>query len=401
MSLLTKLENTFSQRSAQILLVLLAYFSFVDQIPLVWQRGFFTISTLIKDCLMWMIPLAVCFFIAATVRSFERRAPVLILCLLAFEIASNLLSVSYGALCASLSQAFVTLSPVQTEGASLEALWRIGLKIPSFWAADKGAILGVILGLVAAFLPTPRLNAFLVKGAGLFTMILTKGFARLIPLFVLGFVTQMHHKGLVGQLITFAPLLVALVLFIVLYISTLFLISAGAFDRWWGHARNLLPAGAIALTSGCSLSTMPWTISGAAKNMDDPDLAKAVIPATTNFQQIGDAIANAFFCFLIYTHFVGHMPSISVWVVFTIAFVVGRFAATAMLGGAIFVMLPIYQQYLGFNEEMIALILALNVLFDPIITSSNVMANGALCRVFERVWRGAQRFFVKAAPLPS
>ena len=35
---------------------------------------------------------------------------------------------------------------------------------------------------------------------------------------------------------------------------------------------------------------------------------------------------------------------------------------------------------------MIAIILALNVVLDPIVTSCNVVANGALCRVFEVVW---------------
>ena len=49
-------------------------------------------------------------------------------------------------------------------------------------------------------------------------------------------------------------------------------------------------------------------------------------------------------------------------------------------------MLPIYEAYLGFTPEMIAIILAFNVILDPLVTSSNVLANGALCRIFERAW---------------
>ena len=45
---------------------------------------------------------------------------------------------------------------------------------------------------------------------------------------------------------------------------------------------------------------------------------------------------------------------------------------------------------------MIAIILALNVVLDPLITSCNVMANGALCRVFEKVWT-----FVQGLVIPS
>ncbi len=35
---------------------------------------------------------------------------------------------------------------------------------------------------------------------------------------------------------------------------------------------------------------------------------------------------------------------------------------------------------------MVALILALNVVLDPIITSTNVLCNGVLAIIFERVW---------------
>ena len=75
------------------------------------------------------------------------------------------------------------------------------------------------------------------------------------------------------------------------------------------------------------------------------------------------------------------------WSAFTLVFVAMRFATAAALGGAIFLMLPIYQHYLYFTDEMIAIILAFNVILDPIITSSNVMANGGLAKIFENIWR--------------
>jgi Na+/H+-dicarboxylate symporter len=63
-----------------------------------------------------------------------------------------------------------------------------------------------------------------------------------------------------------------------------------------------------------------------------------------------------------------------------------RFATAAVLGGAIFILIPIYQAYLDFSDEMVAILFALNMILDPIVTSSNVMANGGLARVFEIVW---------------
>ncbi|MFI4937740.1 MAG: cation:dicarboxylate symporter family transporter, partial [Candidatus Berkiellales bacterium] len=124
--------------------------------------------------------------------------------------------------------------------------------------------------------------------------------------------------------------------------------------------------------------------------LHNPNLAKAIIPATTNIQQVGDCVANAFLCFLIFRHFYSYNPDLGTWVTFSIFFVLARFATAAVLGGAIFIMLPIYETYLNFTGEMIAIILALNVVLDPLITSTNVIANGALSRVFERVWMFVQ-----------
>ena len=121
---------------------------------------------------------------------------------------------------------------------------------------------------------------------------------------------------------------------------------------------------------------MPWTIAGAAKNLKNPQFAKAIIPATTNIQQIGDCIINTFLCFLIYRHFFRHSPDSLTWMSFSLIFVLARFATAAILGGAIFIMLPIYEAYLGFNAEMIAIILAFNVVLDPLVTSCNLVANG-------------------------
>jgi Na+/H+-dicarboxylate symporter len=78
------------------------------------------------------------------------------------------------------------------------------------------------------------------------------------------------------------------------------------------------------------------------------------------------------------------------WVQFSLVFTLARFATAGFQGGAIFIMLPIYETYLNFNGEMIALILAMNAILDPLVTSSNVLANGALCRTYERVWGRVQ-----------
>ena len=209
----------------------------------------------------------------------------------------------------------------------------------------------------------------------------------------------MNKTEVLGQLLGGSVALIGwLIFFLSLYLALLFAFGAGwSFKNTIRHIKNLLPAGGVAFSSGSSLSTMPWTIEGTQKNLQDQELAKAIIPATTNIQQIGDCFANTFICFLIYTGFYGEVPDLWMWLSFSFAFVAARFATAAVLGGAIFVMLPIYEKYLHFTPEMTAIILAFNVVLDPIITSANVLANGALCRLFELFWNKISYSFSKKA----
>jgi hypothetical protein len=383
--MLPSVTKLLRHRSVQIVLALLLYLIFADHLPLPVHQGFYTISLIIKELLLWMLPVTVCFFIAHAIASFEKRAPLFILCLFFFEAISNTASVWYAYGCGYLCSSSLPVIASQPIDDSFSALAHLPFSKPLWWSADKGMFAGIVLGFIASWKLT-RVSAFVSLGKEIAERVLTRFFSRLIPLFILGFIARMYKTRLLQQLFSqYAQLFIWLIIILVAYIAFLILAGNGfsGFKKAW---KNLLPAGGIAFSSGCSLSTMPWTIEGASKNMQNSDLAKAVIPATTNIQQIGDCIANTFLCFLIYRQFNGVPPDLETWAAFSVIFVLARFATAAVLGGAIFIMLPIYESCLGFNSEMIAMILAFNVILDPIITSSNVLANGALCRIFERVW---------------
>lgn len=376
------------QRSVQTVLVLGLYICFAAYLPFHAHQSFYTISLFIKDLLVWMMPLTVGFFIANTVAGFERKAPLFIMTIVTFEALSNFSSVMYSYV---WGHALIDRLPSLHATAfdeSFNALWRLPFVKPIWWAADKGCLVGLILGCFSAFVRSSSLRSFLYIGKIIAQGMLTQFFSRLIPLFILGFAAHMYCSGILVHVFkNYATILLWLILMIFIYISVIFAIGSGwRVKLMLQHMRNLMPAWTLALSSGCSLSTMPWTIQGASKNLEDPHLAEAIIPATTNIQQVGDCIAQTFLCFVIYTQFFGSPPPFQMWFLFTLIFVLARFATAAVLGGAIFIMLPIYEQYLNFTPDMIAIILALNVVLDPLITSSNVLANGGLCRLFEKVW---------------
>lgn len=375
-------------RAFQVLLAVTLYLICASLLPEAAHRGLYTFSLFIKDILVWLLPVTVGLFIAQTICSFHHRAPLFILAIVLFEGLSNFSSVWFALGGGHIAADF--LPPIRMPAIDLDfsPLWRLPLVKPQWWSADKGTLCGVLVGLLAIALKQTLLKEWIAKGKETAQWILTKIFSRLIPLFILGFVARMHQTAILNHIFAhYSVLLIWMLVILAAYLFLLFLIgSNGSLKGALQCLKNLSPAGAIAFTSGCSLSTMPWTIEGTGKNLQDPDFAKAVIPATTNIQQIGDCIINTFLCFLIYNHFYGHPPDLAALASFSVMFVLARFTTAAVIGGAIFIMLPIYETYLSFSPEMIAIILAFNVILDPIVTSSNVMANGALCRIFEKVW---------------
>ncbi|MGV2432001.1 MAG UNVERIFIED_CONTAM: cation:dicarboxylase symporter family transporter [Rickettsiaceae bacterium] len=383
--MLSHLKNS----SVQIIILVTLYAIFAQSLDTYTHQGLYTISMFIKDILMWLMPIIVGIFIANTIDSFESKAPLFIFTLIIFEILSNFISVYYsygfGIIVSSTLQTFEIVDMHN----DLPILWAMPFSKPLWWSPKNGVIVGLVLGSIAAFLKIKWLKTLLSYVKWWVENILTKGFSVIIPIFVLGFVAQIYKTGMLNHMIFHYGIVIAyLVLVIVIYLFMIFILGNNFRIRETiRDIRNMTPVSIISFMSCCRISTMPLTITSVAKNLKDPEFAKAIIPATINFQQVGDCIANSFLCFLIYKNFFGHNPDLATWSAFSIIFVIARFATAAVAGGAIFLMLPIYQHYLHFTDEMLAIILAFNVILDPIITSSNVMANGALAKVFENIWK--------------
>lgn len=394
------MKFSLQNRSLQIVILLGLYFFFAPFLPYSLHQGLYTFSLFIKDCLLWLLPITVCFFLAHSISSFEKKAPLFLLSLFLFEAFSNSCCVWYAYGCSHLVEGVIPVMTSDSTTSSFLPLWRLPQALPSWWTADKGTFAGILLGLAASFC-FPKLRHSIQKGKSLAERVLTRFFAKLIPLFILGFVARMKETHLLEQFSSYANLFLWLIVFLACYICFLFLVgNRFSLTTTFRSLRNLLPATGVAFSSGCSLSTMPWTIEGSRKNLKNPELAQAIIPATTNIQQVGDCIAQAFCCSLLIYYFKGTLPTLETWIAFSSIFVLARFATAAVIGGAIFIMLPIYESYLEFTPEMIAMILTFNVLLDPVITASNVIGNGGLCHIFERVWLFVLKI-LKTKKIPS
>ncbi|MDR1334434.1 MAG: cation:dicarboxylase symporter family transporter, partial [Holosporaceae bacterium] len=149
--------------------------------------------------------------------------------------------------------------------------------------------------------------------------------------------------------------------------------------------KNMMPAWLTAVSTMSSALSMPVTMLSSEKNVKNKELSGSVISATVNVHLLGDCLAIPIFAYALLKNYGMEEPSLYTYGVFTIFFVIAKFSVAAVPGGGIIVMAPILEKYLGFTSEMLSLIIAVYIIFDPIITGFNVLGNGAFAQLIDNI----------------
>ncbi|PIZ33017.1 MAG: hypothetical protein COY39_03625 [Alphaproteobacteria bacterium CG_4_10_14_0_8_um_filter_37_21] len=367
----------------------------VPYLPLHYLKILYTTSIAIKDIILWALPLFICFNIAFMLDSMKKQAALLIVSVCVFEFLSNAISMIFAYGYAKLTLISVDKIPAENCVECLTPYFSLSSGKPEIWSCQNGVLLGLILGLFMAYVPKLRLDLnlqFLKEKVDFF---FAKIITRLIPLFIVGFIANSYHMGVFDNFLIYGKAIMLAFLGVIIYCFLIFIVGLGTIKKALNGMKNVMPAYILAFTSGSSFATMSTTISCTEKNSKDPKFPQAIIPATTNIQQIGDCLFNAYLIFVMMDTFGMEPLSFAQWGYFVFWYVLARYAMPAMLGAAMFVLYPLYESILGFSPEMLAVLLAINVLIDPLITSANVLSNSGLCVVFENFWAKIQKIFIK------
>ena len=134
-----------------------------------------------------------------------------------------------------------------------------------------------------------------------------------------------------------------------------------------------------------SAAAIPVTVTAAKKNIDNPELADMAVPILANVHLLGDSISTPLLALVTLLIFKGCIPAFASYITFVFYFCVSMFAVSGIPGGGILVMIPILKKYLDFNPEMIAVITTLYFLLDCFGTAANVMGDGALIIMVNKV----------------
>lgn len=270
----------------------------------------------------------------------------------------------------------------------LEAAWIF--EFPKLISNDKAMFAGIVFGILTNWNKLKIINKFMIQASVKLEWLIFKFFKLfiyLIPLFVAGFIAKLQYDGVVFKLIrdyTLIFTIIVLAEFCYLFIAY-FWINNFKIKQLYFNFKNMLPAAISGFTTMSSAASMPLSIVGAENNAKLKDLARSIIPATVNIHLIGDCFTTPILAYAILKNYAIAEPLFLDYVIFIFYFIVAKFSVAGIPGGGIIVMLPILEAYLGFNSEMMSLITALYILFDPVNTCVNVFGNGAFAKMIDNV----------------
>jgi len=353
-------------------------------IPIEIKQLLYTVSLSIKSIIIFTLPMIIFGLLFKTAVNLASSATRVIILILLTVCLSNFISTLFSHGVGTWVYEFNLSLMLPKETKSLEVLWNF--ELPKLLTNANAMFGGLILGIVAGIFKRDlalrignKLEYAINKFLG--------AFIYLIPLFVAGFVVKLEFDGMINTIIkNYALIFVIIGVAQFTYIGCIYFVANNfRIMSFVQSIKNMFPALIAGFSTMSSAAAMPLTILGVEKNSVNKDVGRAVVPATVNIHLIGDCFAIPIFAYAVLKNYSMPEPMMMDYLIFAFYFVIAKFSVAAIPGGGIIVMLPILERYLGFNAEMMSLITALYILFDPIITCANVAGNGGFAMLISKL----------------
>lgn len=355
-------------------------------LPMSLKLTLYSISLSIKEVIILLLPFIIFGLLFKVAVMLSGGATKIIGMILVLVCCSNFMSTFLSHYVGAWVYSFdlsMIVPPAETN--SLSTLW--SFNFPKLIANDKAMFGGILLGLIASKLQAKR-SALIANKIEQYIGQILRGFVYFIPLFVAGFVVKLQADGVVAVIVKDYTLIFALIALAQFSYIALAYLALNRFQikGFLSSIKNMLPAAISGFSTMSSAASMPLTIMGAENNAKNKEIARSVIPATVNIHLVGDCFAIPIFAYAVLKSFGMAEPSLLHYLIFVFYFIFAKFSVAAIPGGGIIVMLPILENHLGFNAEMLSLITALYILFDPVITCANVFGNGAFAKMADNLF---------------
>ncbi|MBD5299904.1 MAG: dicarboxylate/amino acid:cation symporter [Bacteroides sp.] len=261
------------------------------------------------------------------------------------------------------------------------------IEMPPLMTVMTALVLAFMLGLGMAFLQGKSLRKGFEEFRDIVSKTIDAAILPLLPIYIFGIFLNMTLEGQVGMILKCFMKIIVVIFILHVFILVLQYCIASLFSRQnpFKMLHTMLPAYFTALGTQSSAATIPVTLRQAIKMGVSEDIAGFVIPLCATIHMSGSTlkiVACALALMImhnqphdlgLFCHFIG-MLGITI------------IAAPGIPGGAIMASIGLLQSILGFDEQMVALMIALYIAMDSFGTACNVTGDGALAAIIDRLF---------------
>lgn len=343
-----------------------------------------TFNAIFSQFLGFMIPMIIIGFVAPAIADIGSRADRLLVAtaLLAYgaTFMAGILSYFTGTLTfPSLIGGEEGLAAVK-ESAAIAPYFKID--IPPLMPVITALVLSFMLGLGMAFTTGKSLKNGFDEFRSIVGKTIDVAIIPLLPFYIFGIFMIMTVEGQVGVILNcFMKIIVVIFILHVFILVLQYCIAAYFFKKNpFSMLRTMLPAYATALGTQSSAATIPVTLRQAIKMGVDEDVAGFVIPLCATIHMSGSTL-KIVACAMALMMMHGMPVETSAFIHFIAMLGVTIIAAPGIPGGAIMASLGLLGSILGFDQSMLALMIALYIAMDSFGTACNVTGDGALAAI--------------------
>lgn len=358
--------------------------------PLWFAQLFATFNGLFSNFLSFIIPLIILGLVAPAIGELGKGAGRLLVLTAIIAYASTLFSgfftyLSCQSIFPHILSSNVDLNIAQNiDEADVTPFFTISM--PPIMEVMSALILSFCLGLGLSFIKGNTLMNAFIDFRDIIGMIISAVIIPLLPIYIFGMFLSISISGQAYVVIGlfFKVILVIFVLHILLLLIQFVLAGAISKRNPLRALKNMLPAYATALGTSSSAATIPITLECTLRNRVNPNIASFVVPLCATIHLAGSTMKIVGFSMAIMYFF--NMPiDFMTFVGFIFMLGIAMVAAPGVPGGAIMAAVAVIQSSLGFNEQMIGLMITLYIAVDSFGTACNVTGDGAIALIVNRI----------------
>lgn len=268
----------------------------------------------------------------------------------------------------------------------------ISLEILPMMSVLSALLFAFLMGIGIAATGSKTMEKFFDEFNVIIEKLISAVIIPLLPVHILGIFMNMTFGGQVGRILSIFA--IVFVMIIVLHWVMLFIQYSGAGaaigQNPFGLIKKMLPAYFTALGTQSSAATIPVTLRQARTTGGSPKVIDFTVPLYATIHLSGSTITLVS-CAIGVMLLNGQAVLFSEFMPFILMLGVTMVAAPGVPGGAVMAAIGILGTMLGFDETMLALMIALYLAQDSFGTATNVTGDGALALIVSRFYKEKEK----------